>query len=397
TWASLVAFELHARGHAVTVVRAENAIEAVGAPLKAPALPAPGRVLVGRDMSGAVLATQQDAIVYALGNHFGYHSEIPRLLAEAPGVVVLHDAEMSGFLHFWHALSPRGTVPGPGTPLLPWFAARATGAVVHSRFYAEGVRAACTGQTRVLQLAFFDLDVAPPRRRRPQSRLVIATIGEANPNKRHEAVIDAIGLVPALCAGTTYRVLGHASPARQAELQSRADALGVEIEFKGWLTLDDLRTAVAETDVLCCLRWPVTEGASGSAALALLSGRPVMVPDVGSFIDLPDEFVLRVPAGNETPTLAGYLLTLFHHPEIGERRGSAARAWARETFLVTHYVDRLLPLLHQATAAAPMIALMRGFEAEAASFGLPPDDPLIMRSRTTAERSFGLIDPSRDR
>ena len=398
TWARLIALELDRRGHAVTVVRAESALPSLEAPLALPALQAPGRVVVGRDISPNDLAQQHDVIVYALGNHFGHHAEVPRLLSQAPGMVVLHDADMSGFHWGWASAAFADEVPpaaSDGARLLSWFAARATGAVVHAQFYADAVRRHCLGPVGVLPLAFSDLNVPPPRRRKPREKMTVATLGDANINKRHHAIIEAIGTMPQLRAGVVYRVLGHATPERQAELQAQADAAGVAISFSGWLSLDDMRSAVADVDALCCLRWPVTEGASASAILGLLSGRPVLVPDTGSFANLPDDFVFRVPAGDEVPALSAHIALLFNHPNAGVELATAARAWARETFLATHYVDRLIPLLEASGAAAPIAALMRTLSAEALELGLPPDDPVIGRSRVVAERAFGLINPSR--
>jgi hypothetical protein len=86
---------------------------------------------------------------------------------------------------------------------------------------------------------------------------------------------------------------------------------------------------------------------------------------------------------------------VFDHPDAGMKLGMSARAWAREAFLPTHYVDRLLPLLERARAAAPIIGLLRGLRAEALELGLLPDDPVILRAATTAERAFGAIDLGR--
>jgi hypothetical protein len=385
--------ELDRRGHAVTVVRAESGLPSLEAPLALPALQAPGQILNGQHMDVGELKSY-DAVVYAVGNHFGHHAEVPRLLTQAPGVVVLHDADLTGFHYGWATTAYHDEMPPLGTDaaaLLAWFAARSIGTVVHAQFYVDIVRKACLGPSEIIRLSHVDLDVPPPRHRLPESDLVVATIGDANANKRHLAVIEAIAQTPALRARTEYRVLGFASSDRCAELQTRADTLGVKISLSGWLRTEELRSAIADADVLCCLRWPVTEGASGSAILGMLSGRPLIVPDIGSFVDLPDEFVMRVPAGDEVPTLISHLSTVFKHPEFGIGLAASARAWARETFLSHHYVDRLLPLLERARAAAPMIQLIRGLQVEALGLGLGAEDIVIQRAQTTAERALGTF------
>ena len=53
--------------------------------------------------------------------------------------------------------------------------------------------------------------------------MTVATLGHANAGKRHHAIIKAIRTVPQPRAGVVYRVLGHATPEQQAEIQAQAD------------------------------------------------------------------------------------------------------------------------------------------------------------------------------
>lgn len=392
SWAQLVAFELHQRGHVVTIIRAESAEPSMDAPLALPPLDAPGAIVAACDIEPAWLAAEHDAILYALGNHFGHHGEVPRLLMDAPGVVVLHDTDMSDFRNGWALLRGDESPPASFSPdaLLGWFAARATGAVIHANFYASAIRPFVHGPVAVLRLPAIDLKVPPPRARKADAPMIVATIGDVNVNKRHHMVVEAIGQSDMLRGSLRYRILGHALPERREALSARAKALGVAIDFSGWLSHADLQAAVAEADVLCCLRWPVTEGSSGSAIVGLLSGRPVIVPDVGSFRDLPDRFVMRVRAGDEMEGLTRHLSIMLRHPEVGPGLGGAARAWARETFHPAQYADGVLALLERIEADRPMTALMSHLRAEARAFGLPSDDPLVLRAWQAANRAFGV-------
>lgn len=391
TWGRLLADDLVQKGHAPTIVRAESGLPDVEAPLRLAPLPAACPVVEGRGLEAGALAAGHDAIVYAVGNHFGHHAEVPRLLAGAPGVVVLHDADMTGFHWGWTVTAlanARPAVAAEQGALLSWFGARALGAVVHARFYADVLRTSCRGPVRVLRLPFADMNITPMRRRGAGDPLVVATVGDANPNKRHESVIAAIGADPALRQGVIYRVLGHAAPDRAAALRQQAVEAGVVLELHGWLPAEALRTAMGEVDVFCCLRWPVSEGASASAIVGLLSGRPLVVANAGSFLDLPDAYVLRVPAGDEAPALTSHLLALLRYPEVGWELGAAARAWAREAFQVSHYADGLLDLLQQVQSTRPVTRMLHALDAEADLLGLGPDDPLRARVRDSALRAF---------
>ena len=108
---------------------------------------------------------------------------------------------------------------------------------------------------------------------------------------------------------------------------------------------DDVLVArLEDSDIICCLRKPVMEGASGSAIEALQSGRPTIVADAGFYAELPDNLVFKVPADVPLEDVRRQLERLVADEALRRRVGARARPWATDRFNVERYatsVERL--------------------------------------------------------
>jgi hypothetical protein len=101
-------------------------------------------------------------------------------------------------------------------------------------------------------------------------------------------------------------------------------------EFLGW---------IAAADVVVDLRHPHRGEVSGTLLRAMQVGRPTIVSGVGSYLDLPDETVVRITPGiPDARELSSTIRRLSEDASLRDRIGAVAR----------HYIDRL-----QAADAAP--------------------------------------------
>jgi perosamine synthetase len=73
----------------------------------------------------------------------------------------------------------------------------------------------------------------------------------------------------------------------------------------------------------------VLEGASGSLILAMLSGRPVLVSDHGSYAEVPDGLVLKCRPGAEAADVRRHLEALLADPAPARTMAARARALRR--------------------------------------------------------------------
>jgi glycosyltransferase involved in cell wall biosynthesis len=94
---------------------------------------------------------------------------------------------------------------------------------------------------------------------------------------------------------------------------------------------DDFRGWLFAADAIVDLRYPHRGEVSGSLARAMQAGRAAVVSATGTYLDIPDEMVLRISPGPADPDeLAVALRRLVDDPELRVRMGEAARAHIAE-------------------------------------------------------------------
>lgn len=396
-----VVAELTARGHEVEVFRTETA-----GFLALPPRPAPGPVSPLADAVPEAIARDYDALIVNLGDHYGHHGAAVAPLLRVPALVVFHDAflahlyagwaEADGFQSVHPAvlgalygaeeartanplMLPHGAMAAR-RPMLEWFAAFASGAVVHANHYAGRVRSACPGPVEVIPLAYEGVALPPPAPIDGGRGVVLATIGHVNPNKRAVDVLRAMAASEPMRERVRYRLIGPVEPEERSALLDLARSLGVpEPEFTGWVDEADMPRRLADVDVISCLRNPVLEGASASLILALRSGRPVLVSDHGPYADLPDGLVLKCRPGFEATDVRLHLESLLADPAPARAMAERAQAYAETAFTTQGYTDRLLAHLDRVTEGLPAVRAAMRVGRTLAGFGMAPDDPAMDR------------------
>ena len=398
--AAEVAFALAGRGHALTVLRTETG-EAAGLPPR----PAPGPVHPIDAFDDAALRAGFDVVVAHVGDHQGFHGAvIPRF--DAVDVVgIFHDAFLVHLAVDW--MQQFGGEPalrhlvretygegaqGPDEPfwigleemarrrpMLEWLARRSVAAVAHSGHYAARLRAACPGPVATIPLAFTAPDLPPPPV--PWNRMTVAAIGHANPNKRIEQLILAIGASAVLRGRCRVRVIGEASPTDRERLAAVAAAAGaMPPEFTGWVDDEDLRWRLRDVDAISCLRNPVLEGASASLVVALASGRPTLVTAHGCYAEVPADTVMACRPEHEALDAMRHLERLAAEPGWGAAMGGRGRVLAAERHSPAAYADALVPLLETVVAARPLRDARRAMFGTLFELGIERGDPSLWRA-----------------
>ena len=99
----------------------------------------------------------------------------------------------------------------------------------------------------------------------------------------------------------------------------------------GFTPIEEFVGYIAACDIVLNLRYPTVGENSGTLMRALGLGKAVLVSDVGSFCEYPDDICLKVPVdAAEEDTLFEYLNLLVSRPEVRRqswetRRGSGCR------------------------------------------------------------------------
>lgn len=321
-----------------------------------------------------------DIMVANFGDHYPNHEFALDALAFPLLIGIFHDADMSNFANGMRAagrepIGENGDWP-VGRDVAAAIAKRCGGAVVHSRFYLSAAES-CDGPIAAIPLAW-----APPQppdrqpRPAPQplaSGLRLVTLGNINPNKCPDRVIEAIGSSPVLREAVEYRLVGAAEPAMETSLRELAQRLGVNLVMVGRVGDPELLDELAQATVVSCLREPVLEGSSASAIEAMMEGCLVVVSNAGFYADLPDDCVVKVPSETDVSSIRAALESICAAPEASAALRRRARDYSLATFSPAKYGDALLRLAQDVRVAGSYVPLVDRVARDLAGLGISPD------------------------
>ncbi|MGN7983595.1 glycosyltransferase family 4 protein [Burkholderia sp. 22313] len=429
--ASLIVRELVAQGHEVNIVRTE-AVRFLGHPMHEFSAP----VIAWNEFASVQeAAASADMCIYQIGNSYDFHEGCLYWAPNAPGIVCLHDfyvghlfyswaqsrlPEAEAILKHWYGDAAAArfftyTNSGAfidatcaGSPMTEWICSMALGVVTHSSWGCDRVLKSCPGPVSVAALPY-DAPTAHVERHPPHTdngRMQVLTIGHVNPNKRVESVIKAIGSSSTLRNNITYKLVGHVQPETVLSLSQMARGYGVNLVIAGEVDDTALAQAIAESDVVSCLRWPTLEAASASAIEAMLYGKAVICTDAGFYSEIPDEYVLKVSHKNEISDISSSLTALIRDREKIRTIGEKARRWATETFSAALYARSLTDMTRRTLVAKPIIDACHSITEVARRWSATIANPLreedlaalkIFSERPAVEVSPTWVAPQRDK
>jgi glycosyltransferase involved in cell wall biosynthesis len=340
-------------------------------------------------LSGGVgeVLSRYDATFFNLGNNFHNHGRIARALRNVPGIAVLHDFSYHHFFAhrcFEDLRSPpayarllrdyygakgfnmalrSGVITKEATLYAPWdgenvsdyplmqpIVSLAAAAVVHSRFMEERVSEVFKGP--ILRL-FLPRDQKPApspmeiaqwkKETADKERCQFTTFGHINRSKCLDTIIQAIGQSPKLKAGAQLVIAGRPDDKEYIrEIEPLVTKLGLtkQVTFEYAVTNDRLLAIKNETDVFLNLRYPNTEGASGSLIEMMNAARPVIAYRAGCYADMPDNTVLFVERMDGLDAVVRAMEELMSNPARRIELGSSAAAHLAHQDSAT-YVRRL--------------------------------------------------------
>jgi glycosyltransferase involved in cell wall biosynthesis len=291
--------------------------------------------------------------VFQLGNNVEFHLEIYRAAYLTSALVVLHDLALDDFVRGLKAAGEplgymaareagrlRHTLTDPDVvrnePLRePWCAhvvRRARGVIVHSDFgrrYLEGF--GCRTPVFVVPHPVTEapgaFQAAEPRARALRASLgspgfLVVAPGDINEAKQLDALVHtAADLGPeARVAIVGRRIEGY-------DIDPVIAAAGVRdrVRVHADVSDDDFRAWLVAADAVVDLRFPHRGEVSGSLSRAMQAGRPSVVSATGTYLDVPDDSVVRIaPGPADARELARALARLRDDPDLRRRVGGAA-------------------------------------------------------------------------
>jgi glycosyltransferase involved in cell wall biosynthesis len=342
-----------------------------------------------------------DVAVYHVGNNADAHGWIVNALRRNRGIVVLHDfvlhhliagltvarGDTDGYLDAMQRdagvvgrLIAHGVVDGllppvwesrpQEFPLVHSVLDHADGAIVHSRYVEEEVRA--RGFTRPIwriPMPTWPVPDVEPAALPKEASVVVGCFGNLNPAKRLPQLLRAFAAVRSRHPEALLVLAGGIPSRHELDLHVTESGLRLDesVVHLGYVEEDDIWPLLAACDVLVSLRFPTMGETSGSVIRTLAVGRPLVVSDVGWFSELPDAVAAKVPVDDfEVETLSAFLDTLVGDSALRERMGGAARELAVQEHGLEHVVNLYVAALEEAAGREAVKTALRGDLAHAA-------------------------------
>lgn len=331
-----------------------------------------------------------DALLYQMGNN-AYHVFTYEMALEHPGVVVMHESNLHHLItdvtirrDDWDAYlreveydggaealefarRVRALEVGPdyeGVPMLRRLLEASRGAIAHSEFVAADLRRA--GLEAPVAVIPHGAWIPPaPDRMGARHKLgldaatpLIGIFGFLKPYKRIAESLRAFKRLLRVRPDARMILVGEPHP--ELGLDTLLDTLQVRhaVRVLGFTPMEDFTGLIAACDIVLNLRFPTVGESSGTLLRALGLGRAVLVSDVGSFREYPDDICLKVPVGaGEEDLIFEYLNLLVSRPDLAREVGAKAQAWVTRECpwerVAQRYLDFLLGRPEEAAPAPP--------------------------------------------
>ena len=304
-----------------------------------------------------------DIALYHLGNNV-YHDFVYETALRHPGVVAMHESNLHHLMADltikrgdWdayireceyhggpqagaYAARVRKLEVGPdyeGVPMTRRILESARGLVVHSRYMREEMRAAgFTGPVAVIPHGAWipEADRNAYRHRLGLDEItpLVGVFGFLKPYKRIAESLRAFRRLVRLVPNARMILVGEPHPEFPLEAMIGSMGLSANVRVLGFVPIEEFVGYLGACDIVLNLRYPTVGESSGTLLRSLGLGKAVMVSEVGSFQEFPDDVCLKVPVGpGEEDLIFEYLNLLVSRPDVAQALGARAKDYvARE-------------------------------------------------------------------
>lgn len=305
--------------------------------------------------------------LYHMGNNGTYHRYIYNLLQRFPGITVLHDGGLLPFINAvtlesgaraafvrelsfaegsgstalaWQHLRGAATLSLEEHPMLARVCRASLGVIVHSDYVRARVVEAFP-QVRVAVIPHLDVTLPETGYESPsgakkalgyaQTDLLIGVFGFMASGKRLESVLEAFQRLHMRVSNVYLVCVGEVVPGYEVKQQLSGLGLQDLVRLTGYVSLEQFQRYVNAVDVGVNLRYPTWGETSGPLLRLMAAGKPVVVTNAGSFAEMPDTAVIKVPYNNtELEALVTALDNLLTDDAMRNRMGAYARQYVAQ-------------------------------------------------------------------
>lgn len=160
---------------------------------------------------------------------------------------------------------------------------------------------------------------------------LIGIFGFLKPYKRIREALLAMQWVIRSHPQAQMVLVGEEHPELPVRRMIEELGLGNNVRVLGYVPIEEFVEYIGACDICLNLRYPTAGETSGTLLRALGLGKAVIVSDLGSFSDLPDDICLKAPVDDsEVDFIVEYINLLIERPEIRTVIGERARKYVAE-------------------------------------------------------------------
>jgi SAM-dependent methyltransferase len=212
----------------------------------------------------------------------------------------------------------------------------ARGIVVHSHFMEAEIRAAgYHGPVAVIPHGAWipeaDRNAWRHKLGLDEATPLVGIFGYLKPYKRIAESLRAFRRLVRLAPNVRMILVGEPHPEFPLEAMVRTMGLSTHVRTLGFAPIEDFVGYLGACDIVLNLRFPTVGESSGTLLRALGLGKAVMVSEIGSFAEFPEDVCLKVPVGaGEEDLIFEYLNLLVSRPEVAQALGRRARDYVAQ-------------------------------------------------------------------
>lgn len=351
-----------------------------------------------------------DLVIYNMGNNIDFHYEIYEVYKHIKGLVVIHDRIMHHFfsgcyldrvndpdtysstMRFYYGSEGRKSAERslslfppvwqtdevaryPMLEILLW---NAYGAVVHSRDLFQHLSIASTIPVRNIPHPFYvythdQIPVSKKDLNIPDDKTIILQYGHITPNKNVHKVIETISESPGLLDTVFFIIAGDNETTYGSKVKKMVQEKGLQstVLLTGYISDALLHDYISSADICINLRFPATEGSSGSLIEQLFFRKPVIATDIGFFAEVPDDCILKVAPPIEKNELSEAISLLVKDTYMREKMAASGNEFAMKNFSPDHYAKCFVKFISEVLSSKPAIDLIDTVADEISNFVSP--------------------------
>lgn len=323
-----------------------------------------------KELSKDSVREKYDTIVYHMGNNAEYHKYIAETFLEYPGILELHDFSLHNYLametyvhndiegyancvRYCHGEKGIKIVKEflDGKTGAPWethaleltvnkhLIDRANGVIVHSDMAKQMVKG-IRPDVPVVNIPLHtpksteNYEVAKLQAKKKlnlsENTLVLGSFGYATKAKRIIETLEALAqYYKKETKNFHYYIVGKVDG---IDVKSKVKELSLQenVSVTGFTGLEEFKTYMSACDICLNLRYPTHGESSASLHRMLGMGKPVIVSNIGSFEEYPDEIVLKVRCDdNEVTEIYKAICELTEDVKVMNDRSKKAHEFSK--------------------------------------------------------------------